>query len=596
MPPEAILEAPKTVEAAANADLLNAQIFAELHHHLTAALAEHKAGVQGKVTFTHSTEHLAEERIAHADLLHPDSRAQILQTVEQLLIDLETTDLAVAYRFLASLKGKTDHLADYFAGVQPEHHASAREFSEQLFALQCRLRQQIIVSFEIGDRDPSHDAVLQHATDAERYDSLHDLHASHAAQASRLHDRLAESHGAGRDQFLPNFAPTTAEEIDRLANYSVDLQQALGVIAQAFRGTPNWAVIGSAAAFVAYDHPKVHIDDIDISFQLRDFDAVLVSFKKLAEAGLLTLDPDYGRETNTFGRSRIISGQIGGVAFEAFAEAPNAGLARLGSVERTVRTADLAGESLHLLDQEGLRDQYVFNLLQEFSAENLESYRADGLKAKYLMRLAKLNNIGCSVLEGIIAAIRETQQRFSGEQGAGLQSILARSRQVIQLLESARADFAERSQNDSSTVEPPAAVAELLDYNIFFTVIQDFKFSLAEQCQRFDSAKDAATIGQIHEQVHEQAARLALLESYTLASPAGMDLHYFALQRLKASFLAPLYKKMAHEVLSGGFARSLAQVPLKSFAYSNGDFPPDLRNQFRLSQSPQANPGFALAA
>ena len=172
------------------------------------------------------------------------------------------------------------------------------------------------------------------------------------------------------------------------------------------------------------------------------------------------------------------------------------------------------------------------------------------------MRIEKLNQLGCNILEGIIDTIKRTCKKYPKE-GKQLIQTLEKERNYIVMLEKIHQSFhhnIELHTQDKAVKELTIEKeGDLESFAEFFLILKEYKFKLRKEYEDLMEAESVQEIFEIHKNIENDNARFEDVFHKIQQSPEEKFLHFMAISRLSEKFLKSIYLRMS-QILIGRFA------------------------------------------
>ena len=552
----------------------------------------------------------------HHEFVDAKNHAPILTHIENLVGQASPQELPLIIKYLDRLKLKSAHIENHdfeseghTEEAAQKHKENAKKLSNALQGIYESVKHRILLNIdpentEMNQEDFEHlllekeakevHSLLEMSPDEKisdnHLDQFHkykeqkasgisdkiDEHKSHHEKKRKTHEKIDEL--TQKTEGKTRFNRANEEHYARFNNEKIlpiSIQKSILKISQGFKGVDNWAIIGSAAVATQSERAPENIDDIDISFSIEELDTVLENFDRLKSEGLIFLDKEGKKEgyesksIKDIGKSEKINGYIDSgipdahnpgknilVEFEAFGESKNGGIMQIGHIERDITLMENEGEKIHFVGPEALVDQYVVNLLYEFEIDSIENYSSSDVKAKDLMRIEKLNRLGCNILDGIIEAISRTCKRYPKEENKLMQT-LEKEKNYILMLEKIHESFqhdvgmkASEQVNDNSSPLDLDEENTLETFTKLFETLKDYKWKLRGEYEELLEIDSPEALFHIHKNIERDNKVFEKIFHKIQQSPEGKFLHFMAISRLSEKFLKSIYLRMNNILLT----------------------------------------------
>ena len=385
----------------------------------------------------------------------------------------------------------------------------------------------------------------------------------------------------------PRFTNATPEQTGEFVrNIGPEMVQAQGQVAQVFDGIGDkWTLIGSGAV----NRPGLKRDDVDINFAKTYTTQIRARLEELSQRGEVFMKQgdgdnvtfvngyDFAPDPFKNGTPRFAfwtrvekpDGTHQMVEVEMFGEGIRhtdgktigitqiTGLEDVNIVRHQVEMPDGQTVTINRLNETGIQSQYAYNLMTEFRGDTLQSFRellAQGKapKAKDLMRLAKMRELGSGDFNSMREIIERAAQRYDKPTvDPAIRELFKGRGEVYDLMKRTQDMYTEaRPLPGRGNIDVLEAQRYLDD---FPTLFDDLGTAKLEITRSFDSLGRADSIEELYRNFAQVRDRLVPFEGLNqflrTRKPDGGELHFMATERYFSDFVHDYVKKAYVRIL-----------------------------------------------
>jgi len=530
------------------------------------------------------------DHLDHHELVHDNHHEFVENLLNKLIDELEPDDHLRVYEFIKTLHDRSKSIHnDHYIDHQDSHpeKTNAKNFHGVVDNALTLVKEKILLDLdlpadhEINETDfynllieNERDSIFNVLSDKfDNFDKDQDLEDHHHEEINNYHNSKTNIHGF-IDDFVTKwelqekvennitYMRANKDDLERFDNLlDLSMKNAITTTGKMFKGVDKWAIFGSTAVTTQSENPPESVDDIDITFDASSFDKIKMNLDELKKQGLIYEDKEgkqkgYNKANiNLFGENVKIQGFIDSgvpdpkkpgknilIEFEAFGENKDSGITQLGYLDTNIIKFDKDGQNIQMLEKESLIDHYIVVVLSELFNENLE-------KDKDIMRLKKLEDFGIDMFTGLQKAIQKTYERYPNTQDKKLKSVLEKSQQCIDMLETARKEYQGyckefKNETEDFSGKNKEVIPIFSSFKEFFENLKSRKKIYREQFESIKKADSIDDIISIHKNITKDIEHLDKVFNAIRTNPEGKALYYLAMKRFIVKYLKIMYQKM----------------------------------------------------